>query len=217
MASRTPPSDALKAWLPRQRWFASKVRRIARIAVEDWVPIATGGLAVVAVTLDDGAVERYAVPLLSGDDVSDALADPAFCRALLDLVAASGAARGDGGEVRGTRTRAFPAELPADLPARPLGAEQSNTSVAFGDALILKHFRLLQAGTNPEREISWFLTERTSFRATPSATAPQRRRAACCTTATRSTTTGRSSTLASSPPRRRTSCRSSRKIGRAHV
>jgi trehalose synthase-fused probable maltokinase len=167
MASRTPRSDALKAWLPRQRWFASKVRRIAQIVVEDWVPIATGGLAIVAVILDDGAVERYAVPLLSGDDVIDALADPPFCRALLDLVAASGAAQGDGGEVRGTRTRAFPAELPAALPARPLGAEQSNTSVTFGDALILKHFRLLQPGVNPDREISWFLTERTSFRATP--------------------------------------------------
>ena len=167
MASRTPRSDALQAWLPQQRWFASKVRGIAQVAVEDWVPIATGGLAVVGVTLEGGGVERYAVPLLSGDAVRDALADPPFCRALLELVATSGVARGDGGEVKGARTRAFPAELPADLPPRPLGAEQSNTSLAFGEALVLKHFRRLQPGVNPEREISWFLTERTSFRATP--------------------------------------------------
>jgi len=45
--------------------------------------------------------------------------------------------------------------------------EQSNTSIRFGDALILKVFRRLQFGPNPEVEIGWFLTERTSFAGTP--------------------------------------------------
>jgi maltose alpha-D-glucosyltransferase/alpha-amylase len=50
---------------------------------------------------------------------------------------------------------------------RRLGAEQSNTSIAFGDLLVLKHFRALTAGINPEQEVTGFLTERTTFRHAP--------------------------------------------------
>ena len=50
---------------------------------------------------------------------------------------------------------------------RRLGGEQSNTSVALGDALVLKHFRRLAEGVNPEAEMTRFLTEHTSFRHTP--------------------------------------------------
>ena len=162
-----PDPAALAGWLPRQRWFASKARRIERIDVEDWVPIAPGGLAVVAATLDDGALERYAVPLLAADEPADALDDPGFARALLDLIATDGGVRGEDGDVAGSRTTAFPSPLPADLAPHRLKGEQSNTSVRFGDTLILKHFRRLATGVNPEREISRFLTERTAFRATP--------------------------------------------------
>jgi predicted trehalose synthase len=65
------------------------------------------------------------------------------------------------------RTRAFPAGLAGDAAARRLTGEQSNTSIVFGDALILKHFRRLAAGPNPDVEITRFLTERTGFRHTP--------------------------------------------------
>src|SRR5258708_28663094 len=45
--------------------------------------------------------------------------------------------------------------------------EQSNTSIRFGDALILKLFRRLQFGPNPDVEIGLFLTEQSRFRGTP--------------------------------------------------
>jgi maltose alpha-D-glucosyltransferase/alpha-amylase len=45
--------------------------------------------------------------------------------------------------------------------------EQSNTSVAYGDRLILKLFRRVQEGVNPEVEIAHFLAEHTTFRAVP--------------------------------------------------
>ena len=41
-----------------------------------------------------------------------------------------------------------------------MGAEQSNTSIVFDDALVLKAFRRVEAGDNPELEMLRFLTER---------------------------------------------------------
>ena len=43
---------------------------------------------------------------------------------------------------------------------RPIGAEQSNTSIVFDDALVLKAFRRVEAGDNPELEMLRFLSER---------------------------------------------------------
>ncbi|MCU1452601.1 MAG: hypothetical protein JWN46_747, partial [Acidimicrobiales bacterium] len=45
-----------------------------------------------------------------------------------------------------------------DGPVRPIGAEQSNSSVVIGDQLVFKVFRRLQSGLNPELEMGSFLT-----------------------------------------------------------
>jgi maltose alpha-D-glucosyltransferase/alpha-amylase len=50
------------------------------------------------------------------------------------------------------------------LPARIGSAEQSNTSIIYGRELILKLFRRLQTGENPDVEIGRFLTEVAQFR-----------------------------------------------------
>ena len=47
-----------------------------------------------------------------------------------------------------------------DLPVRIPGGQQSNTSVIFGDRYILKVFRQVQPGPNPDVEIGHFLAQR---------------------------------------------------------
>ena len=157
----------LAAWLAGQRWFASKTQAIEGVHVEDTVPLGGAVVAVVAVRLADGSGDRYLIPLHQGDTPGDALADPLFARALLAVVADESRVAGERGEIIGHRTRAFPRDLPASLPVRRLGGEQSNASVAFGEALVLKQFRRMRTGVNPEQEITRFLTERTTFAHTP--------------------------------------------------
>ncbi|WP_340198908.1 trehalose synthase [Ascidiimonas sp. W6] len=48
-----------------------------------------------------------------------------------------------------------------------MGVEQSNTSIVFNDHFVLKLFRRIYINTNPDYEISRFLTERSNFNNTP--------------------------------------------------
>ena len=96
----------------------------------------------------------------------DALWDRTFCLALLEAVARRRHLKGGLGEVLASPTRAFRKVRGAgEIPLEPviMKAEQSNTSVVYGDRLILKLFRRLDQGINPDLEIGRFLTERTAF------------------------------------------------------
>jgi predicted trehalose synthase len=155
----------------RQRWFGAKSRRITSVALVDAVTVGTGVVLVVNVAMDGGGQERYAVTLIPGGEIVDAVGDVAFCRALLELLVRGSSVAGNGGEIRGVPAAGlaerWPSGPPADLTVRRLGGEQSNTSVVLGDAFVLKQFRKLAEGINPEAEVTRFLTERTSFRNTP--------------------------------------------------
>ncbi len=89
----------------------------------------------------------------------DAMHDPAFGRALLEAVAKGRTFRGDSGEVVATAAPGGAALLRAAAGLEPqLGrAEQSNSSLVYGDQLILKLFRKVEPGTNPDLEVSRFL------------------------------------------------------------
>ncbi len=97
----------------------------------------------------------------------DATDDPAFARILLDIIRKRRRLKGHAGEIAGRRTHAFARVVATtdddEMEPSPLGAEQSNTSIAFGQHAILKIFRKLDEGENPDFEIGRFLTERTSF------------------------------------------------------
>jgi trehalose synthase-fused probable maltokinase len=109
-------------------------------------------------------------PERDGEDVNsvvfvDALRQQDGAGVLLDLIARGDRFRGLSGELVGIPTTAFQRLRGPDchLGSAVLSVEQSNTSVVFEGRLILKMFRLVDAGINPEIEVCSFLTERTSF------------------------------------------------------
>jgi maltose alpha-D-glucosyltransferase/alpha-amylase len=97
----------------------------------------------------------------------DGVHDDNVCLELLALVANGSELRAsDGRIIRGVRGKVLQeilgsAETP--LPVRRSTAEQSNTSVVYGDRLVLKLFRRLEPGLNPDAEIGRHLTEKTTF------------------------------------------------------
>jgi maltose alpha-D-glucosyltransferase/alpha-amylase len=107
--------------------------------------------------------------LNSPDDdglLHDAFFDDTASIALLNLISQSVSLPTRHGKIQGTPSSIF-AEL-AGKPGTPLAprrgsAEQSNTSILFGERLILKAFRKIAQGPNPDIEIGRYLTESAHF------------------------------------------------------
>ncbi len=92
----------------------------------------------------------------------DAVWDKAFLKALLGVVSKGRKASGPFGELWASPMKAFRPLLKSAedfLEPALMKGEQSNTSVVFGDLFILKLYRRLEAGINPDLEIGRFLTE----------------------------------------------------------
>ncbi len=152
-------------------------------------------VATVQVSYKEGEPDTYVVPLLHVTDKSidqllhehpyaivaelvdgdkesvlcDAFVDERFAHTLFDIVARRRKCKGQSTEITGVRghRRQLPSNN-APLPkARVSEAEQSNTSVIYDDKLILKLFRAIEPGLNPDLEIGRFLTDRARFRHTP--------------------------------------------------
>ena len=184
--------EVLMDFLPRQRWFGGKARQIKAIKIQDWAPFNNGSSALVfiEVVYAAGDPESYllALGLMFGKDSDDlrakypgavlarvdsaddegVLHDAFFGdtsgEALLNLVAEGGQLPSRNGIIRGAPSKIL-RKLRGDEALLPrLGsAEQSNTSILFGENLILKLFRRQQAGPNPDTEIGRYLTEETNF------------------------------------------------------
>ncbi len=93
----------------------------------------------------------------------DALWNGDVSRALLEAIGQGSRFKGEAGTLLATSTKAYPDLVVADRNLDPavLKAEQSNTSVAYGDCVILKIYRRLENGVNPDWEIGRVLTAMT--------------------------------------------------------
>ncbi|MET8676763.1 phosphotransferase [Streptomyces sp. NPDC004647] len=90
---------------------------------------------------------------LHGRTVYEALQDPRLAGLLLERLRVPGRL----GALR--FTRAPSTAIPSGLTPRPIAVEQSNSSVVYGDAYILKVFRRVGAGINPDLELPLALAE----------------------------------------------------------
>ena len=162
-----------------------RVAEIVRLASDDQ---SFAVLVVVEIDYREGEPERYVLPLalLEGENadamlvrrphavvafvtrgaehavVVDGLAEPEFCRRLLEVVARRRRHREGQAQLASHPSRELRALLAAtDAPLEPAlpDIEQTNSSVVFGNRLILKFFRRLQEGVNPELEIGAALAQ----------------------------------------------------------
>lgn len=180
------------AFLTGRRWFGDKARRITGVAVFDVAVVSAGpdyfAPTLVKVDFAGGTDASYFLPLVitlealpsdatlgviehAGDRwrVVEALSVPRFQAWLLARLAASATVPMQAGTLVFEPTSVLSRYLAAAQTgeSRVITGEQSNTSIIYGDAAILKAFRKLQPGVNPDIEIGAFLTEQTSFRHVP--------------------------------------------------
>src|SRR5215211_34947 len=174
------PEALLHEWVLEQRWFASKSREVAHIGVLESVTLREDAprlvLTLVEARFQTGTHELYQLPLglrpaadgwhervvaeVDGWTVYDALADGAHGREMLHRVRGSTDVAADDGVLRFRWAESAAAGFGGTVEVRPVGVEQSNSSVVFGDELILKVFRRLEPGVNPELELLRFLSAR---------------------------------------------------------
>lgn len=159
----TDPKTLL-ATLPDQRWFGHKGNAIAGIELVDEVILSEGWpslvIAIVAVNFE-GEIVYYQLPLLVDEDgrSRDATEEPDRLALLGQLMAHGDSVKGNSGIFHFGGPGLDPlAEAPGHGSVRVLGAEQSNTSIVFDDQVILKFFRRVSVGVNPDLELNRLLT-----------------------------------------------------------
>jgi predicted trehalose synthase len=165
--------------LASQRWFGAKSRDVldARVVAAGTAP---GGppllsFAIVEVRFGLQTHELYQLALgfrpaedgwresvvaeTGGWTAYDALADPQLSREIVGLMRRGASLTLPEATIHfhSVGDNAEPGQLAS---ARPMGAEQSNSSVVLDERLVLKLYRRLEPGTNPELELLRFLTEK---------------------------------------------------------
>ncbi len=166
--------DALATWLQEQRWFAGKGRTLRDLAVVADTEVAAGDPALrhLIVLVSHGATaDHYQVMVglrselpgwleharigmtEDGRHAYDALHDPALTRHLLRAIA-------NNETIESLRFERLPgAEIETDLDSIVLTGEQSNTSLVYGEQSILKVFRRVAPGPNPDLEVTSALAQ----------------------------------------------------------
>ncbi len=189
--------DLLAGFLQRQRWFGGKARLVRSARFVDWGLLRRSPqplfLTLIEVEFHDDGRDTYFLPLTISAhsdahivetqhphavlaDITgarkgvlfDAWLDDRFARTILEALERQEQIKTRRGSVRMSRTMAFESiRGDGELPPRRLAGEQSNSSLVYGDRLIMKLFRRIEPGLNPDFEIGHQLTEKVRFDRVP--------------------------------------------------
>lgn len=184
-------------FLAARRWFGGKDVGVSQVTLNGVaaLPQQADGktflLARLGLTLKNGVAQSYFTPLTVDERKEDEAvlpyavarvrrgskmgllydsdADPAFGAALIECIVDNREIPfGDGEAIRFTGTDKLRQMDPATVSeVRRIGGDQSNTSLAVAERMMLKVYRRLEPGLNPEVEIGRFLTEVADFKHVP--------------------------------------------------
>jgi maltose alpha-D-glucosyltransferase / alpha-amylase len=187
----------LPAYLKSQRWFGGKAREIRSTELVDVVGMQSAGVEAlvlyVNVEYQGGGADLYAVPVIATEGsaaeenaaaalkisgrgggaavvFTDALKSEAFLSLWLDAIQRGLVFRGESGEISTSHTGSLELQetgAAGSLRPRAIKAEQSNSSIAYGERLMMKLIRRLEPGVNPDLEMSGFLTQVAGYTHTP--------------------------------------------------
>ncbi len=150
--------------IPQQRWFGSKGRDIAAIDVLDHAvadeAVPRLVLTLVRIAYADGGSDLYHLPLLVDDDgsVRDATQDVERLKLIGRLMSQGASLKGRHGAFEFSGGGLDPMSPPGEQSIRTVGAEQSNSSIVLDESVIVKLFRRVEPGPNPDLEINRLLT-----------------------------------------------------------
>jgi trehalose synthase-fused probable maltokinase len=151
--------------IARQRWFGHKGRDISAITLLDEAIIEDGPpalvIAIAEVALGDGDRGLYQLLLLVNEDgsIEDASEGLDRMRVFGDLMAHGSSIKGSAGVFQFGGPSLDPlAPSPGTSSIRLMDAEQSNTSIVLDEDVIVKFFRRLAIGPNPDLELNRLLT-----------------------------------------------------------
>ncbi|HEY0736172.1 MAG TPA: putative maltokinase [Herpetosiphonaceae bacterium] len=189
--AETLPGIAFE-WLRERRWFSSKGRELTGLTVNNWgaLPLSQPGvIALVEARYASGRPEQYFLPLIASPEeqpegvrtppaltlshdgtrwyLHDAFQLTAFQRLLMEHLITGQDLPLEHGRLVFKPEAALKESPPPLSQIRLVTAEQSNTSVIYDRQAILKCFRRVVAGLNPDVEVSRFLTTRAGFEHTP--------------------------------------------------
>lgn len=183
-------SDILENYIINKRWYGGKASTLKYIDVVDYFKITSKKNTYYGVLLEvnfkEAFYQHYFMPLafMSEEELDtntviapvkmgnqegfliDALHQEDFRKLLFDNIIKSN----ENKEKKLVFHKGSTIDLAPYQSSRFMGVEQSNTSIIYNDTFVLKIFRRIYVSTNPDYEISRFLTERMHFPNSPAYT-----------------------------------------------
>ncbi|MBX6425486.1 MAG: maltose alpha-D-glucosyltransferase [Variibacter sp.] len=187
--------EVLPAFLPSRRWFGEKHSRTLEAKIETIIPLEdrNQGIAWTLVNVaTDQSNSRYALPVVvqwgKADPAPghagvlaavrrgaregwlvDAAAERDFMASLMAKLRSGATIEAGGGRLRFQPSKSFAEAPPVEVAdVRAVSAEQSNTTAIINRDYVVKVFRRLQTGINPDVEVSRFLSDVAGYQNTPS-------------------------------------------------